>query len=53
MHSLANITSDEIKGNEMGGPSAQTLLTSSAYTIIVRKCEEEKMDWKVKGWTGE
>jgi hypothetical protein len=35
------------------GPRAQTLLTTTAYTIIVRNCEEEKMDWKAQEWIGE
>jgi len=47
------MTSDQIKGDEMGGPRAKTLLTSNGYTIIVRKCEEEKMDKKTQGWIGE
>jgi hypothetical protein len=53
MPSLANATSDQINGDEMGGPRAQTVLIGTAYTIIVRNCEEEKMDWKAQGWIGE
>jgi len=34
------------------GPE-QTLLTGNAYTIIIRNCEEEKMDWKAQGWIGD